>query len=125
MIELDEGKIQQILEGRIEDHEERLRKLEINSVEVKYELVNLGKAQAEMKSLFLEQNKEYIKYLDKFWEQISGFLNINKQEDKQKNNFLSLLFEKYEKLTITIILILSALAGLKLSGFDIAKFLIN
>ncbi|MDD4000903.1 MAG: hypothetical protein PHX62_08460 [Bacilli bacterium] len=124
---MEDEKIQQILEDRIEDHETRLRKLETNSVEVKYELANINKSQAEMKSLFLEQNKEYTNYLNKFWEQITEFINSNKDNiDKvteQKDSFLNSFYKKNEKLTICIITILSSLLGLKLLGIDVVGLL--
>ena len=116
------------LEKRVDDHEDRLRKLETNSLEMKYELLNINKSQSDLKTLYLEQGKEYTKQLDKFWEQMTVILKTKSIEntdstETNKNTFIKLFFNKYEKLVIAIIVTLSALAGLNLSGVSVVDIL--
>lgn len=116
-----------VLEKRVDDHEDRLRKLETNSLEMKYELLNINKSQSDLKTLFLEQGEKYTKQLDKFWDQMTKvFQNGNTEPtttEANKDTFIKLFFEKYEKLVIAIIVTLSSLAGLNLLGVDVVEIL--
>lgn len=74
---MNEDKLQEIIEERIEDHEVRLRKLEKNTLEVKYELVNVSKNQTDLKSLVLETNRDYTKHLKEFSNKMTELLGNN------------------------------------------------
>jgi hypothetical protein len=67
----------EMMKEKIEDHENRIRNLETNTLEMKFELLNIGKSQADLKSLFLEQGKEYKKILDNYFAQMSEIFNTN------------------------------------------------
>lgn len=56
----DDVKIE-YLEDKVDDHEERLRKVEENTMEMKYELLNIVKSQSDIKALVLETNKDLTK----------------------------------------------------------------
>lgn len=56
----DDVKIE-YLEDKVDDHEERLRKVEENTMEMKYELLNIVKTQSDIKSLVLETNRDLTK----------------------------------------------------------------
>ncbi len=56
----DDVKIE-YLEDKVDDHEERLRKVEKNTMEMKYELLNIVKSQSDIKALVLETNKDLTK----------------------------------------------------------------
>ncbi len=49
------------LEDKVDDHEKRLRKVEENTMEMKYELLNIVKSQSDIKALVLETNKDLTK----------------------------------------------------------------
>lgn len=56
----DDVKIE-YLEDKVGDHEKRLRKVEENTMEMKYELLNIVKSQSDIKALVLETNKDLTK----------------------------------------------------------------
>lgn len=56
----DDVKIE-YLEDKVDDHEKRLRKVEENTMEMKYELLNIVKSQSDIKTLVLETNKDLTK----------------------------------------------------------------
>lgn len=56
----DDVKIE-YLEDKVDDHEKRLRKVEENTMEMKYELLNIVKSQSDIKALVLETNKDLTK----------------------------------------------------------------
>lgn len=56
----DDVKIE-YLEDKLDDHEKRLRKVEENTMEMKYELLNIVKSQSDIKALVLETNKDLTK----------------------------------------------------------------
>jgi hypothetical protein len=76
---MNDENLQRILEERVNDHEERLRKIEANNMEMKYELLNINKSQSDLKLLFVEQNKEHSKQLDKVLEQISSNIKTDNE----------------------------------------------
>lgn len=67
------------LEDKVEDHEERLRKVEKNTMEMKYELLNITKSQSDIKSLVLETNKEQSKTLNNMAKMIESNISTNNQ----------------------------------------------
>jgi len=56
----DDVKIE-YLEDKVDDHEQRIRKVEENTMEMKYELLNIVKSQSDIKALVLETNKDLTK----------------------------------------------------------------
>ena len=67
------------LENRINDHEKRLRIIEENTTEMKYELLNITKSQSDIKSLVLEANKEQSKTLNNMAKMIESNISTNNQ----------------------------------------------
>lgn len=67
------------LENRINDHEKRLRIIEENTTEMKYELLNITKSQTDIKSLVLETNKELSETLNNMAKTIKENVVTNNQ----------------------------------------------
>ena len=67
------------LENRINDHEKRLRIIEENTTEMKYELLNITKSQTDIKSLVLETNKELSETLNNMAKTIKENVITNNQ----------------------------------------------
>jgi len=51
------------LEEKVQDHEDRLRKIEEHSMEQKFQLLNIEKSQSDLKLLVIEQNDRLIKQI--------------------------------------------------------------
>jgi predicted transglutaminase-like cysteine proteinase len=75
---MDEN-VQKIMENRIDDHEDRLRKLEANVMELKVSLSNIEKNQTETKYLILEQNKEQSKLINKMLDQVGSTIKTENE----------------------------------------------
>ena len=67
------------LEDKVDDHEKRLRKVEENTMEMKYELLNIVKSQSDIKALVLETNKEQSKTLNNMAKMIESNVSTNNQ----------------------------------------------
>jgi hypothetical protein len=71
------------MQEKLDDHENRLRKLEQNSLEIKYELATVSKNQTDLKSLVLETNRDNTKFMnDNFTKLISLFSETQNTKNK-------------------------------------------
>ncbi len=67
----------------LRDHELRIRKLEDITHELKYQLMNIGKSQADLKAIVLDINREQSKHLEALMSNIIKLTNnaVNKHSE--------------------------------------------
>jgi hypothetical protein len=70
----------------IQDHENRIRKLEESDVRQQIQLANIEKSQAEIKVMITENSKEQHKTLTDFTEKILNTFTSNICEDNKTKN---------------------------------------
>jgi len=64
-------------ENKMDDHEDRLRKLEGNAMEMKCTLASIEKKQTETNCLILEQYKEQSKLINKMLDQVGSTIKTD------------------------------------------------
>lgn len=78
------------LEDRLDDHEDRIRRLEQSNIEMKYEILSIKQGQTELKTLTLENHKAHTEQLNNFMnkmaEMIASSLQHNQNMEKTKQN---------------------------------------
>lgn len=76
------------LEKKVDDHEDRLRRLEESDVQQRIQLTNIEKSQADIKLMLSEQSKEQQKMTEKtfdYFKERDAKFESNKQEIKFYN----------------------------------------
>lgn len=78
------------LEKKIDDHEDRLRRLEESDVQQRIQLTNIEKSQVDIKLMMSEQTKEQIKQSKEQQQMLNSFtsdmLNYFKEKDNKLEN---------------------------------------
>jgi hypothetical protein len=75
----------EMMKGQVDDHECRIRTLEKNQTEMKYNLLNIEKSQSDLKLLVTESNMGVNKILEKF---VDCNIGIAKNNNQNIWNFL-------------------------------------
>ena len=74
------------LKEQLQDHEQRLRKLEESDIRQQIQLANIEKSQSEIKLMINEQSKDQQKTLKDFTETILATFTTNLQNDNNTKN---------------------------------------
>ena len=124
------------IENKIDDMEEKLNIATTENEKTKVYFDKIVSKIDDLKELFctkmfsfesrLEKVEKALEEKNKVYEEKNKELEeINNEAIKQNNTFLWRFYERNEKLTNGIIIVLSILAGLRLLGIDIVKLIMG
>ena len=101
--------IQVDLQNQVNDHEQRLRKLEESDLKQQIQLANIEKSQAEIKCLINENTREQQKTLNDFASKVLEAFTTEKKSDKEEKFYTTKQF--WAIISATIAAVVAFLIG--------------
>lgn len=99
------------IKDQVNDHEQRLRKLEKNDLKQQIQLANIEKSQSEIKCLINENTREQQKTLNDFASKVLEAFTTEKKSDKEEKFYTTKQF--WAIISATIAAVVAFLLGNK------------